>query len=205
VKWGARASRARRSASRRTLDAEAVRNGTLPTATGTVALPSALFSTSSVQHGGAELPLCPKIGAAQQRRLPRFLSGFDAAEVDSLAPARSALAGLHPAMRDKSFSPFPKRLKFHALRLPGHLSTDPSTVALGRVAQIEQERGQPCPRVANTLEGLQNLCQTDRTDSAVRAPGLWATRPLAKAEALCEGGIWLSVTTACVRLPEYHM
>jgi hypothetical protein len=36
---GARASRARRSASRRTLDAEAVRNGTLPTATGTVALP----------------------------------------------------------------------------------------------------------------------------------------------------------------------
>jgi len=36
---GARASRARRSASRRTLDAEAVRNGTLPTATGTVTLP----------------------------------------------------------------------------------------------------------------------------------------------------------------------
>jgi hypothetical protein len=27
-----------------------------------------MFNTSSVQHGGAELPLCPKIGAAQQRR-----------------------------------------------------------------------------------------------------------------------------------------
>jgi len=49
VKWGARASRARRSASRRTLEAEAVRNETLPTATGTVALPSTMFKTSSVQ------------------------------------------------------------------------------------------------------------------------------------------------------------
>jgi hypothetical protein len=28
-----------------------------------------MFNTSSVQHGGAELPLCPKIGAAQQRRV----------------------------------------------------------------------------------------------------------------------------------------
>jgi len=35
-----RASRARRSASRRTLGVEDVRNGTLPTATGTVALPT---------------------------------------------------------------------------------------------------------------------------------------------------------------------
>jgi len=37
-------------------------------APGAGALPSTTFSTSSVQHGGAELPLCPKIGAAQQRR-----------------------------------------------------------------------------------------------------------------------------------------
>jgi hypothetical protein len=55
------ASRSRRSASRRTLDAEAVRNGTLQTATGTVALPSTMFSMSSVQ--------------------PRKLSGFDATEL----------------------------------------------------------------------------------------------------------------------------
>jgi len=27
-----------------------------------------MFNPSSVQHGGAELPLCPKIGAAPQRR-----------------------------------------------------------------------------------------------------------------------------------------
>jgi len=27
-----------------------------------------IFKMSSIQHGGAELPLCPKIGAAQQRR-----------------------------------------------------------------------------------------------------------------------------------------
>jgi hypothetical protein len=65
VKWGARASRARRSASRRTLGVEDVRNGTVQTATETVALTSTMLSTSNVQHGGAELPLCPKIGAAQ--------------------------------------------------------------------------------------------------------------------------------------------
>jgi len=47
---------------------EDVRNGTVQTATETVALTSTMLSTSSVQHGGAELPLCPKIGAAQQRR-----------------------------------------------------------------------------------------------------------------------------------------
>ena len=49
--------------------------------------------------------------------------------------------------------------------------------AEGRVAQIGQERGQPCPRIANPLEDLQNLCKMDHADSAVRAPGLWATRP----------------------------
>ncbi len=68
VKWGTRAPRSRRSASRRTLGVEDVRNGTVQTATETVALTSTMLSTSSVQHGGAELPLCPKIGAAQQRR-----------------------------------------------------------------------------------------------------------------------------------------
>src|ERR1019366_10400630 len=38
-------------------------------------------------------------------------------KMDSLAPARSALAGLHPAMRDKSFSPLPKRLKSQAVQV----------------------------------------------------------------------------------------
>jgi hypothetical protein len=65
------------------------------------------------------------------------------------------------------------------------LSLNPlSSMASGRVAQIEQERGQPCPRVANPLEDLPNLCKMDRADSAVRAPGLWTTRPSAKLEAL---------------------
>jgi hypothetical protein len=27
-----------------------------------------MFKTSNVQHSGADLPLCPEIGAAQQRR-----------------------------------------------------------------------------------------------------------------------------------------
>jgi hypothetical protein len=34
----------------------------------------------------------------------RKLSGFDATEMDSLAPARSVLAGLCPALRDKFLS-----------------------------------------------------------------------------------------------------
>ena len=58
----------------------------------------------------------------------------------------------------------------------------------GRVAQIEQERGQLCPHVANTLEDLQNPGKMDRADSAVRAPSFWATRltgaPGAKRELL---------------------
>jgi hypothetical protein len=95
----------------------------------------------------------------------RKLSGFDATEVDSLVPTRSALAGLHPAMRDKFLSPVgfiapaqsalrllplanpfrhfpngsnPKRLKFRGLRLPGHLFTDPSTgLSIEALAKLE--------------------------------------------------------------------
>jgi hypothetical protein len=67
VKWGARASRARRPASRR-MRLGNVRNGTLQTATGTVALPSTMFSTSSVQ---------PRTPINREQAL----SGFDAAEV----------------------------------------------------------------------------------------------------------------------------
>ena len=96
-----------------------------------------------------------KLGRRSNAALPRFLSGFDAAEVDSLAPARSALAGLHPAMRDKSFSPFPKWLK-------------------SQTAQVSRTSAAGAP--------------------VHRSPAMRD-----------EGGIWLSVTTACVRLPEYHM
>jgi len=45
---------------------EDVRNGTVQTATETVALTSTMLSTSSVQHGGAELPLCPNLAANQR-------------------------------------------------------------------------------------------------------------------------------------------
>ncbi len=56
VKWGARASRARRSASRRTLFRKDVRNGTFRTATGTVALPRA------IQHIQCPVPKAFGIG-----------------------------------------------------------------------------------------------------------------------------------------------
>ena len=67
MKWGARAS-----LSRRTLGAEAVRNGTLQTATGTVALLNTMFNPSSVQ--------------------PRKLSGLDATELFADFGSRGNLA-----------------------------------------------------------------------------------------------------------------
>jgi hypothetical protein len=50
VKWGARASRARRPASRRTLGVEEVRNGTLRTAIGTVALPNLMPICANIKN-----------------------------------------------------------------------------------------------------------------------------------------------------------
>jgi hypothetical protein len=47
----------------------------------------------------------------------------------------------------------------------------------GPVAEIERERGQPCPRDANTLVGIQNISKSEHADSAVRAPSLWVTDP----------------------------
>src|ERR1035441_10423386 len=49
---------------------------------------------------------CPKCRFWFQLKSRKSRTG-----TDSLAPARSALAGLRPAMRDKFFSPFPKWLK----------------------------------------------------------------------------------------------
>jgi len=47
----------------------------------------------------------------------------------------------------------------------------------GRVAQIQQERGQPCPRFAKTLGEHQNPGKWITPTQRSRAPGLWATRP----------------------------
>jgi hypothetical protein len=72
-----------------------------------------------------------KLGRRSNAALPRFPSGFDAAEVDSLAPARSVLAGLH--LRSNSFRRWASSLP---LSRPHGLCRWQILFAISQMAQI---------------------------------------------------------------------
>jgi len=80
-----------------------------------------MFSTSSVQLGGAELPLCPKIGAAQQRRpttisfngfTRRNLSRTAAAGVTTTLSPRDNVAQASRLPLDDSMPEQARRLRY---------------------------------------------------------------------------------------------
>jgi hypothetical protein len=75
---------------------------------------------------------------------PLFFRATQPQLVDSLAPARSALAGLRPALRDKFLSRFPNRSSqscFHFRSPPSVVAPRPSSLDL-------QRRAECCNRVA---------------------------------------------------------